>query len=48
MVIMRQGGTVHRGIYKGSKQGLVVYSALGELGQPVERMAEIARVANAG
>jgi len=40
---MRQGGVVHRGIYKGSKQGLVVYSILGELGSPEERMAEIAR-----
>lgn len=46
--IMRQGGTVHRGIYKGSKPGLVVYSALGELGQPAERMSEIVRVAKGG
>lgn len=43
--IMKAGGTVHRGIYKGSKQGLVVYSAMGELGQPSERMAEITRIA---
>ena len=43
--IMREGGTVHRGIYKGSKPGLVVYSALGELGQPAERMAEMKVVA---
>lgn len=42
---MRQGGVVHRGIYKGSKPGLVVYSILGELGSPEERMAEIARTA---
>ena len=40
---MRSGGTVHRGIYKGSKPGLVVYSAMGELGRPEERLAEIAR-----
>jgi cell division GTPase FtsZ len=46
--IMRQGGTLHRGIYKGSKSGLVVYSALGELGRPEERMTEIARAAKAG
>lgn len=46
--IMREGGTVHRGIYQGSKQGLVVYSALGELGQPAERMAEIVRIAKGG
>ena len=41
---MRSGGTVHRGIYKGAKQGLVVYSAMGELGRPDERMSEIARI----
>ena len=40
---MRQGGVVHRGIYKGLKPGLVVYSMLGELGSPEERMTEIAR-----
>lgn len=42
--IMRQGGVLHRGIYKGSKKGLVVYSILGELVPPDERMDEIARV----
>jgi hypothetical protein len=44
--IMKQGGTVHRGIYRGSKPGLVVYTALGELGRPEERMAEMSRAAN--
>ncbi len=43
--IMKQGGVLHRGIYKGSKPGLVVYTMLGELGRPDERMTEIARVA---
>jgi cell division GTPase FtsZ len=43
--IMRQGGVLHRGIYKGSKAGLVVYTMLGELGRPEERMSEIARIA---
>jgi hypothetical protein len=39
------GGTVvHRGIYRGSKPGLVVYTILGELGRPDERMDEIARI----
>jgi len=41
--IMRHGGTVHRGIYEGSKPGLMVYSALGELSKPEARMAEMAR-----
>lgn len=42
---MRQGGVLHRGIYRGAKPGLVVYTMLGELGRPEERMAEIARAA---
>ena len=42
--IMGRGATVHRGIYKGSKPGLVVYSILGELGSPTDRLKEIARV----
>lgn len=43
--MMRQGGVLHRGIYNGSKPGLVVYTMLGELGKPEERMTEIARIA---
>jgi cell division GTPase FtsZ len=43
--MMKQGGTLHRGIYKGSKPGLVVYSMLGELGKPEEKMQEMARSA---
>ena len=46
--MMKHGGALHRGIYKGSKQGLVVYSILGELGKPEARMSEIARVGNTG
>jgi cell division GTPase FtsZ len=45
---MRSGGVLHRGIYKGSKPGLVVYSILGELGKPEQRMTEIARAAAIG
>jgi hypothetical protein len=41
--IMRENSVVHRGIYKGNKPGLVVYSILGELGKPAERMEEIAK-----
>lgn len=44
--IMRANSVVHRGIYKGGKPGLVVYSILGELGKPVERLDEIAKVGN--
>lgn len=41
---MKPGSVVHRGIYKGGKPGLVVYSILGDLGRPDERMDEIARI----
>lgn len=40
---MQSGGTIHRGIYKGSKSGLVAYTLMGELGSPTERMEEIAK-----
>jgi cell division GTPase FtsZ len=45
--IMRENSVVHRGIYKGNKPGLVVYSILGELGRPTERMEEIAKTGGA-
>jgi len=43
--MMGEKSVVHRGIYKGRKEGFVVYSILGELGKPEERMEEIAREA---
>ena len=43
---MQKGSVVHRGIYKGNKEGLVVYSILGELGRPDARLAEIAKIGN--
>ena len=42
--IMGDGSTVHRGIYRGRKDGLIVYTILGELGRPEIRLAEIARM----
>jgi cell division GTPase FtsZ len=39
--LMGDNSVLHRGIYKGGKPGLVVYSMLGELSKPEERMAEI-------
>lgn len=44
MVRIMGGGTLHRGIYKGSNKGLVVYTALSELGYPQERMDEVAKI----
>jgi cell division GTPase FtsZ len=45
--IMQPGSVLHRGIYKGGK-GLVVYSILGDLKRPGERMDEIARIGGVG
>jgi len=42
--IMKKGATVHRGIYQGSKPGIVVYTILAELQRPTERMSDIARI----
>lgn len=42
--IMGEGSTVHRGIYRGNKPGLVVYTAIGGLGAPDERLKEIASI----
>jgi len=52
--IMQENSVVHRGIYKGpvaDRQGkptMVVYTILGELGIPQERMDEIARIGKKG
>jgi cell division GTPase FtsZ len=49
--IMQDASVVHRGIYRGNvfdaakKPGLVVYTILGELGRPDERMDEVYRIA---
>jgi hypothetical protein len=42
--IMSDKSTVHRGLYRGNKEGLVVYTILGELGIPVGRLEELARI----
>lgn len=42
--IMDANSVVHRGIYKSAKEGLAVYTMIGELGPPEERLAELARV----
>ena len=35
------GNTVHRGIYSGNKDNLIVYSAVGGLGIPSEKLKEL-------
>lgn len=39
--ILKPGNTVHRGIYRGNKSGLVVYAIIGGLGRPMDKMVEL-------
>ena len=42
--MLRPGNTVHRGIYRGNKPNLVVYTLIGGLGSPEEKLAELKRI----
>ncbi len=37
----KPGSTVHRGIYRGSKDNLVVYTVVGGLGRPEAKVLEL-------
>lgn len=39
--ILKKNSTVHRGIYSGDKEGLTVYSTIGGLARPVEKLSEL-------
>lgn len=39
--MLKPGNTVHRGIYRGDRNTLVVYTIIGGLGQPAEKLAEL-------
>jgi cell division GTPase FtsZ len=41
--LLKPGSTVHRGIYSGSKESLVVYTAIGGLARPKEKLEELRR-----
>ena len=43
--ILRNGSTVHRGIYRGNKDNLVVYTVIGGLGAPVEKLKQLKQAA---
>lgn len=43
--IMEQPAMVHRGLYRGSQNGLVIYTMMGELGIPMARMSEMKALA---
>lgn len=43
--LLRQPSVVHRGIYRGNKDSLVVYTVVGGLGQPITKLDELRRVA---
>jgi len=42
--MLKPGNTVHRGIYRGDKNSLVVYTIIGGLGKPEEKLAELKRI----
>tara|TARA_R100000808_G_scaffold11976_1_gene30277 strand:- start:8395 stop:9549 length:1155 start_codon:yes stop_codon:yes gene_type:complete len=41
--ILKPGNTVHRGIYSGNKDNLIVYTAIGGLGIPHDKLQELKR-----
>ena len=41
--MLKPGNTVHRGIYRGNKSTLVVYTIIGGLGRPDEKLADLKR-----
>mgnify|MGYP001166787150 FL=1 len=42
--MLKKGNTVHRGIYSGDKPGLTVFTAVGGLARPVEKLQELSRL----
>lgn len=42
--MLKPGNTVHRGIYRGNKPTLVVYTIIGGLGKPEEKLADLKRI----
>ena len=42
--LLKGGNTIHRGIYRGNKENLVVYTMVGGLAQPKERIDELAKL----
>lgn len=41
---LKTNSTVHQGIYKGNKSGLSIFTAIGGLAEPTEKLAELARI----
>ena len=42
--VLKGGNTVHRGIYRGNKETLVVYTMIGGLGEPEQRLTELRKL----
>ena len=42
--MLKPNSTVHRGIYSGDKEGMTVYSCIGGLGKPEEKLEELAKL----
>jgi len=39
--LLKPNSSVHRGIYRGDKPGLVIYSAVGGIGRPVAKLNQL-------
>ena len=44
--MLRPNSTVHRGIYRGDKDNIVVYTVIGGLERPAEKLADLRRMGN--
>jgi len=43
--LLKQPSTVHRGIYRGDKDSLVIYTVIGGLGKPVDKINQLKKTA---
>ena len=42
--LLRPGNVVHRGIYVGDKPNLIVYTSIGGIGRPKDKLEELAKL----
>jgi hypothetical protein len=45
---LKTNSTVHQGIYKGVKPGLSVFTAIGGIAPPIEKIKALQKMANSG
>jgi hypothetical protein len=44
--MLSPGSTVHRGIYTGNKDNLIVYTSIAGLARPIEKLKELQKLGN--